>query len=147
VRRFRLGGNIDGYDLSTPYAAGFTSTDEVFGQRSYALRGYPTDVSSLRAKKIGLVEAEYRFPIKQFEGGSMSPPIGLNQMSGTVFYNAGSVWSESFENDQLRQGVGVELNTEIVLGYGLGLGTRLGLAHGLDDDGETQVYLNLGGTY
>jgi hypothetical protein len=46
------------------------------------------------------------------------------------------------------QGAGVELNTEIVIGYMFFVDLRVGYAHGFDETlGDDQVYLSVGGTF
>lgn len=144
---FRLGGTTNGFFLETPGSANRSSTESIFDRRQYALRGYPSGLRALQSKNAAVVEAEWRFPLLRLERGFMAPPLGLTQLSGTVFYNAGTAWSESFESDDVRQGAGVELNAELLLGYQLGVNLRLGFAHGADAGGEDQVYLKLGQTF
>ena len=94
-----------------------------------------------------MYSAEWRFPIHRFEYGFMSPPVGVDQLYGNIFINAGEAWYAGAPKASLRRGVGVELHTDIVLGYWIPLDLRLGYAHGLDQGGEDQVYLSIGAAY
>ena len=146
-RPFHLGGNLDGYRLDQPGKAIDTPTGAVFNKRQYALRGYPTGLASLRGRRMLLTELEWRFPVLRHERGFMTPPIGLNQISGSIFYNAGDAWQDSFDSSALRDGAGVELISELVFGYNLDFDLRAGYAKGFDLNGESQVYLNIGRTF
>ncbi len=140
---FSLGGVNNGFTLP----GSVTSAGDVFDRRSYALRGYPSGLKSLRGRRMALLEAEWRFPIYRLERGLMVPPVGLHQLSGSVFYNAGSTWQNSIDTNAVRHGAGLEVNSTVVLGYNLRLNFRLGYAKGFDDDGEEQVYFKLGQTF
>jgi outer membrane protein assembly factor BamA len=144
---FQLGGTSNGFEMAHPAATPVTPTNAVFNRRKYALRGYPTGLPALRGRRMALVEAEWRVPLYRLERGFMSPPVGLHQIYGSVFYNAGEAWRDSLDSDEIRQGAGIEVTTELVFGYGLGFNLRAGYANGFDTNGEDQFYLKLGATF
>ncbi len=135
---FRLGGHNNiiitrpGVGLSLP----------PFNHQEFALRGYPEGLSSLQGQSMQLASAELRLPISRLERTAAAPPIGLQQLHGSLFYDVGSAWNEG-ESAQYKRGAGVELHGQLLLGYRLPLTLTLGMAKGLDEDGERQIYLRL----
>jgi hypothetical protein len=77
----------------------------------------------------------------------MIPPIGIHQLHGALFYNWGEAWDIQNDIPALRRGAGVELTTELVLGYWLPLDFRAGYAKGFDLGGKEQVYVELGASF
>jgi hypothetical protein len=145
---FRLGGVDEGYMLGSPSTTIVIPTDQIFNKRKYALRGYKEGLAELTGRRMSLAELEWRFPIARIERGYMAPPVGLHNIHGKVFYNIGDAWRDEFESSDLLQGAGMELNTEIIIGYFLLLDLRMGYAHGFDSTlGDDQVYLSVGGTF
>lgn len=142
-RPYRLGG-IAGEEAPHPL---IQPTEQLFNRRQFALRGYPTGLPGLRGNQLTAYSAEWRFPLRLVETGAMVPPLGIHQIHGDVFYNAGEAWFDGQTRESLRTGAGVELHTEIVLGYWLLLDLRLGAAQGFDDGGERQLYLSVGASY
>lgn len=143
ARPFRLGGAA-----GEPAALPLTLPTEIlFNQRRFSLRGYPEGMIDLRGTHVELFSAEWRFPIHRFEYGFMSPPIGVHQLHGNVFINAGEAWYTGEHKESLRRSAGMELHTDTVLGYWIVLDLRLGYAHGFDTGGENQVYLGIGASY
>ena len=143
-RPFQLGGSFSEElpDLLT------IPTDVIFNKRQYALRGYPQGLAGLTGRRMLLGAVEWRFPIKLVEYGVTAPvPIGIHQIYGDVFYNAGEAWFETEPHKPVHSGVGLELNTETVLGYWIVLNLRLGFAHGFDQGGTNQVYLTIGSSF
>ena len=146
-RPFRLGGSLPDSRPSEPRAAALAPTGALFNRRRYALRGYAEGLYGLVGRRMGLLEVEWRFPIALIERGLMSPPIGLHRLHGTLFFNTGDAWNERFDLAELKSGLGAELTASVVLGYWLPVDLRLGYAHGLDDGGTQQIYLNLGASF
>lgn len=146
-RPFRLGGISNGFFMSSPGQTVVTPTEEVFNKRQYALRGYPEGLTTLSGRRMALIETEWRFPVARIERGFMTPPVGIHQIHGRAFYNAGEAWQDSRDSSQVRHGAGIEINAEVVLGYLIGIDVRTGYAHGFDDDGEDQWYLRVGATF
>ena len=146
-RPFRLGGSISSRVPTDPQAAALAPTDTLFNRRRYALRGYSEGLAGLTNRRMGLVEAEWRFPIGLLERGFMAPPIGIHQLHGRLFVNGGDAWYERLGVNHLKWGVGGEIITELVLGYWLPVQLRLGYAKGVSDYGQEQIYLDMGGSF
>jgi len=134
ARLFRLGGE-GRFNLFSLSAA-----DGVFNRRSYALRGYAEGLLDLQGDEMRLLSAEWRFPLRRIERGIMVPPLGVQQLSGLLFAEAGAAWSGAVTADYHRT-LGAELNADLNLFYGLDFRLRLGVAEGLDEGGETRAYL------
>lgn len=148
ARPFRLGGNFEGFAILPPQNTVDTIAGSSFDKRNYALRGYPEGLPILRGTDLLLTELEWRFPLTSIERGLMAPlPIGINRIHGNLFFSAGNAISADADSRYLRRSVGAELNLEVIAFYLAPLKLRLGSAHGLDQDGEAQVYLSLGGSF
>ncbi len=76
----------------------------------------------------------------------MVPPVGVNRVSVNLFYDVGDAWPRSGAPDW-HQGYGIELMSELRVGYLLGAQLRLGLAHGADAGGKTVGYLRVGRSF
>jgi len=138
---FRLGGTRESSVSPAPRASAFASTQNIFGQRRYPLHGYKEGRADLHGRRMALIEAEWRFPIALIERGLMAPPIGLHQIHGKLIYNWGESWNLDSKIPALRRGAGIEITTELVLGYWLPMDVRFGYAKGFDFGGEEQVYI------
>ncbi len=137
-RPFELGGAATGLEDLVLFR---------FNQRRYPLRGYPSGLAELTGRRFRLGSLEWRFPIREVERAFRRPPLGLHRLSGNLFVDAGATWEHGGEPEEYRRGVGLELMADTNLFYLMDLDLRLGLAHGLDDGGETQVYLTLGSEF
>lgn len=140
-RAFRLGGTLETSVPPTPQASGGALPQNIFGQRRYPLHGYKEGRADLRGRRMALIEAEWRFPIALIERGFMAPPLGLHQIHGKLIYNWGESWNLDSSVPSLRRGAGIEITTELVLGYWLPMGVRFGYAKGFDFGGEEQIYI------
>jgi len=140
-RDFRLGGTLETSVPPAPQATALALTQNIFGQRRYPLRGYKQGRADLRGRRMALIAAEWRFPIALIERGFMTPPIGLHQIHGKLIYNWGESWDQDGNVPALRRGAGIEITTELVLGYWLPMNLRFGYAKGFDFGGEEQVYI------
>jgi len=142
---FKLGGEDDSIDVLNIINP---TGEPIFGHRKYSLRGYQEGLPQLSGRNFQLASLEWRFPISLIERGLMSPPVGVNQFSGSIFVDSGATWQEGNSPDEYFTGVGMELHTDAVLFYGLNLKMRLGLASGLDEDiGTNRFYLSLGASF
>ena len=83
-------------------------------------------------------------PLADVDRHFMSPPLGLNRLSGALFFDIGGAWTAGRGPQRYQRGVGVELLGEVKLLYALGLRLRAGVARGLDDPVGTRAYLSLG---
>ena len=136
---FRLGG-VFGDNITLPGNSGAPS---LFNKREFPLRGYPRGLSSLTGKSMLRLNAEWRFPLHRTGRTLMSPPAGIQQLSGKIFYNTGTVWKEASGQENRYSGAGVELEADMVLGYILPMTLRVGFAKGFDSGGENQAYFSL----
>lgn len=140
-RAFRLGGTLETSVPPVPQATALALSQDIFGQRRYPLRGYKEGRADLRGRRMALIEAEWRFPIALIERGFMSPPVGVHQVHGKLFYNWGESWDIESNVPALRRGAGIEFTAELVLGYWLPMNMRFGYAKGFDFGNEEQTYI------
>jgi hypothetical protein len=132
---FSLGGNSEGDET----LSGITK----LGKREFSLRGYSRD-QELSGKNFARASLAWHFPIAKIYNGSSIPPIGLGKLHGNLFTETGDAWSNNADRT-LFQSVGVELTTEILIGYDtLAFPISFGFAHGLDKNkGEDMAYARL----
>lgn len=128
-RAFQLGGDDPG-DITI-------SLDE----QNVHLRGYP--VNEFRGRKAALATLEYRFPIQNVEEGWDTKAVFFRRLHGAVFAEAGNAWDGTFHSSDLKRSVGAEARLDFYLAYYLPVTLRIGIAHGLDEEGETLTYFGL----
>jgi Tol biopolymer transport system component len=128
---FQLGGDMPG-DVTL-------SIDD----RHVYLRGYPEN--EFRGRKVALASLEYRFPILNIEHGGGQTPFFLRRLHGAVFGEAGNAWDEgALHGDDAKRAAGAELRLDLDFAYGyLPMTIRIGFARGLDEEGESQIIMNL----
>lgn len=114
-------------------------------QTEFFLRGYPS--RHLRGQRAALGTVEYRFPVWNLERGIWTWPFFIERFHGALFYDIGNAWDEETDLSEFRRAVGSEIKTDMIFGYRFYLRLRLGVAHGLDEDGETQVYFTAGNSF
>lgn len=131
AKGFALGGHSVGADLPR--------ID--LGERDYDLRAYRSGIASGRRVRVGSLE--WRVPLADIDRHLMVPPVGLNRLSGNLFFETGAAWNDGRPARYFRA-VGIEGLAELRLGYLLELQLRAGLAHGLDGDKPDRAYLTLG---
>ena len=90
--------------------------------------------------------AEWRIPLADIDRHLMVPPVGINRLALSLFYDLGAAWDRGADPDYHR-GIGVEIMTEPLLGYLLGWQARAGVAKGLDAGGSTNYYLRAGRSF
>jgi hypothetical protein len=140
---FRLGGSNEDILLFAPAATINEPTTQVFNRRKYPLRGYPEGLTNLTGPDMFLANLEWRFPLALVESGIMVPPVGVNKLHGSLFYSAGDAWNDEIESADYSTSAGIELIANLFVGYFLPLNLRLGYAHGFDQGGEDQIYLDV----
>lgn len=118
----------------------------VLDQRDFPLRGYRSGGPSLSGRHSLLGTLEWRVPLSDVDRNLMVPPVGLNRLSMSVFLESGSAWNGAAEQRFLKSG-GVELLSELRLGYLLPLQFRAGVARGFEAPGATIGYLQLGRSF
>jgi len=147
-RSFQLGGYFPdgGYYRVDPFSTTpFRST--LYNQRRYALRGYAPSTASLSGRRMMMYNLEWRFPIKRFEKTASSLPIGIQQISGTVFTESGAAWEGKINSNYFHSSVGTEVKIHLNLFYLMPTILRAGYAYGMSKDGEQQFYLSVGSSY
>jgi len=133
AKSFRLGGS-DLFEES-----------RLFGRDTQALRGY--DESVQRGHRYATQRLELKTWLTRFERNWSLYPVGLGDLSGSVFVDSGASWDSGDDIKQLT-GVGVQMTLEAKLGYNLTLPITLGYAYGLDnEEGKDQVYLSVSGGF
>jgi hypothetical protein len=127
---FELGGNAINF------------SESLFGRDTWSLRGYDERVQ--QGSRIQTNSLEYRFPITSIERNWDLLPIGLGNVSGTVFSDHGAAWGDSDNADYLTS-AGIELNVEVVIAYGMIFPVKLGYAKAFDrDEGGNSTYMSAG---
>ena len=134
-----------------PFQLGGTQTDPalmlpVLNQRDFPLRGYESGEPTLAGHRARLATLEWRLPLKDVDRHFMVPPVGMNRLSLNLFFDIGDAWLRGGEPDWHR-GYGVELISEVRVGYLLGAQLRLGVADGRDEGGKTTAYLRVGRSF
>src|SRR5882672_262675 len=131
--RYQLGGAITVLPLAVPK----------LNDRELPLRGYRGDEPELRGRNARLGTVEFRAPIMDIDRHAMVPPVGIDRLSASVFFDIGAAWDNGSPSKYYR-GIGAELLGEVKLLYLFTLQTRAGVAVGLDGPGSTRVYAALG---
>lgn len=114
---------------------------------STVLRGYPG--GTVRGDRYVLATLEYRLPIADVFAGFGTVPFFFRRVKLAVFtdWAQGRTSTLRLWPDTFRRSAGAELLSEATLGWRLPMNVRLGYAHGIDDDGEGQLYFFLGSWY
>ena len=147
-RNFELGGNAP--DESVFQQSMYSSVayrTKIYNKRRYPLRGYETGTPELIGRRMLMINAEWRFPIANIERGFPVFPLGLNQLFGTLFYNGASVWNSGLSPQRFHHGLGIEMNADTQWFIYFPVRWRLGVATGLSDAGENQLYLSIGSNF
>ena len=76
----------------------------------------------------------------------MVPPVGMNRLALTFFFEAGDAWPLGGQPDYHR-GFGIEVMSEIRFGYLFGGNFRLGVARGRDEGGMDTAYIRVGRSF
>ncbi|ADE11990.1 hypothetical protein [Sideroxydans lithotrophicus] len=137
TEQFQLGGAMQ-YDLTQV---------PMLNQRNLPLRGYIGSEGALRGQNVRTLGIEWRTPLADIDRHAMSPPIGIDRLSASVFIDAGSVWDNGNARSRYYRGAGIELLGEIKVFYRLPLPLRLGIARGIDNPGGMRAYLQLGQSF
>ncbi|TNC83001.1 MAG: hypothetical protein C9356_00705 [Oleiphilus sp.] len=90
-------------------------TDNLIHHRDYRLRAYPDRTPELRGRKPRIMSADYEFPMLRVHQGIAGWPVGMRDLSATVFYESGQADKRLERFDS----AGVELNLGLDLGYSL----------------------------
>ena len=133
-----------------PIQLGGTFSEEVAGfdlpvldQRQFPLRGYRSGEAVLTGRHAVLGTLEWRTPLSDVDRHLTVPPGGLNRLSLSVFFEAGSAWNDAALQRAFKS-AGVELLTGLRLGYLLPVQVRAGFARGFEAPGGNVGYLKIG---
>ena len=109
----------------------------------YSLRGYPS--RSVTGKYVATGTLEYRTPLFFPMYGPGTLPFFAEKVHGALFADAGEVWDDrtAFRGSKVKVGAGVELRTDVTLGYWLKVTPAVGIARGFSGGGENKVYLTV----
>jgi hypothetical protein len=134
-----------------PFQLGGSFSDDAFtlpllNDREFALRGYTSGEAALTGHRARVATLEWRTPLADVDRHRVVPPVGLNRLSLNVFADIGAAWEHGASPDYHR-GFGVELMSELRVGYLFGLHARAGIAHGVDEPGKTTGYLRVGRSF
>lgn len=112
-------------------------------QTWYPLRGYRPGFAVGQYLATGTLE--YRAPLKYIFKGNGTRPFFYDRIHGALFIDAGEVWDDNtaFTSDKMKVGAGMEARLDMTLGYWLRITPALGVAKGLNQGGETMVYLTI----
>jgi Tol biopolymer transport system component len=111
-----------------------------YGQNRYPLRGFPSNFD--KGDHVVTYTLEYRFPLWYIFRGWNSKPVYLDRFHAALFAETGNAWGadKDSELNDFSAGIGAEARMDTVLGYKVKITPALGIAQGLTDGGETQVY-------
>jgi hypothetical protein len=109
-------------------------------QNRFPVRGFPSNFE--RGKYIIKSTMEYRFPLWYVFRGWNTKPVFLDRLHIALFTDTGHTWgfNNDFKLNDFSVGLGAEARFDTVIGYKTKITPSLGIAHGLTDEGETQVY-------
>ncbi len=109
----------------------------------FPLRGYPSRLRT--GKHVATATLEFRQPIVYPLRGINTKPIFFDKLHIAPFADAGIVWNKKtdFNWKKVDIGVGVEARFDLMLGYRFRITPALGIARGINRDGETMVYINI----
>ncbi len=143
------------FNLTTHLAAGYADSKakpfelgsyegdsaQLYGRQQIALRGYSS------AAQVGQAYATQSVELSRLlyraERNWNLWPIGLGDISGSVFVDSGSSWNDN-QSYQALTGIGAEVQIDTIVLYGGTLPVRIGYAHGLDSKlGKDEVYIKL----
>ncbi|MDN3685766.1 hypothetical protein QW180_28160 [Vibrio sinaloensis] len=143
----RLAGGISA-DTAKPFRLGGSdSSDELalFGRETQGLRGYDETVQS--GNHYFTQRVEFSTWLARVERNWGLYPVGLGDISATLFADSGSAWNDEGSYEALT-GIGLSTTIEMRLGYNLNLPITLGYASGLDDElGKNQFFLSVSGNF
>ena len=132
----KLGGSFSEETFALP----------VMNQRDFPLRGYLSGESALTGHHATLQTVEWRVPLSDVDRHIMVPPAGLNRVSMDVFMDGGSAWDDAVSQRYFKS-AGIELLSEVRVGYQFGAQLRAGVARGLETPGRTEWYLHVGRSF
>jgi hypothetical protein len=136
-------------------SGGLSHGDLRYGQQAFQIGGVPSDLNDyplrgypdrfMTGQYVATGTVEYRAPLFYPMRGPGTFPAFLEKVHMALFVDAGEVWDDrnTFTDNDFKVGAGVELRTDVTLGYWLKATPALGYAHGFSQGGENQIYFTL----
>jgi Tol biopolymer transport system component len=118
------------------------SLRDLLGSNLSVLRGYPDD--AFIGRRFLHANLEYRVPLARPQHGWRTLPIFVRHMHASVFVDAAHAWNGGFRWSDVKTGLGAAVGFDVSVSPGLPLTAMVGVARGLADKGETQVYFRTG---
>jgi len=118
------------------------SLRDVVGTNGSVLRGYADD--AFTGRRVLHANVEYRVPLAHPQHGWRSLPVFVRHLHATAFADTAQAWSDRFRWSAMKTGVGVAVGADLSLNPGFPLTATLGVARGVAEKGETQVYFRTG---
>lgn len=110
------------------------------------LRGYP--VAARSGRYMGLLKAEYRFPLFPIQRGAPSLLLYASSFEGMIFSDWGDAFDRFSERKKLLGSVGAGVRMDLRKGYGFGMQLLFQYARGLDPElGQNSLRLLLGNNF
>ncbi len=97
------------------------------------MRGFPD--ASFAGSHVGLLNAEYRFPIAAPQRGVGTWPLFLHTVHAAFIADIGETWTRTASADAIKISAGAELSADIIAGYSLPFTATAGAAWGHDASG------------
>jgi hypothetical protein len=98
-----------------------------FGRDAIGLiRGFADD--DVVGRRAIVLNADYRLPVAWIERGVGTWPLMLRSIHAAAFADAGAAWNDGLTRRARRLSAGLELSSDVVLGYSLALTLSTGVA-------------------
>jgi hypothetical protein len=118
------------------------SLRDVVGTNGSVLRGYPGD--AFTGRRVLHANLEYRVPLGHPQRGWRSLPVFVRHLHAAAFADSAQAWSDRFRWSAMKTGLGVAVGADLSLSPGFPLTATVGVARGVAEKGETQVYFRTG---
>lgn len=138
------GTSLGSYSRRGLYATGgfadvslYDQYQNVIRQGAFVLRGYKP--AQFIGSSYNLLNVEYRFPIWYADRGISTLPAFLRTVSGVLFFDYGGAYNKLDPQkpfDVFHPSIGAELWLDAITAYFMQNNLRLGIARGLDDQGQ-----------
>lgn len=119
VREFGAGG-------SGPRFSGASFDRDAIG----LVRGF--DTADLTGQRAVVVNLDYRIPLAWIERGVGTWPFFVRSLHGAVFADAGAAWNNRLTRRDRRGSFGLEIASDVVIGYAVPLTVASGIAWRFD---------------
>lgn len=140
-------GLTEPFQLGGAYNSNSVSIAPTINQRALPLHGYAGSELALQGNNARTLSLGWQIRLVDIDHHFMSPPVGINRLSATLFLDAGSAWDQGTSSAPIYKGMGIELNAASKLFYRLPVPLSLGIAHGFDLNSGNRLYFKLGQTF